>query len=269
MNTLKKIADFYIFSNIHVGIATFCLVKLTLVPLEISHHLTAWFVFFSTLFSYNLIRFIRLENITGWYKEWLQKNQITLKILMLLSVIGIIFFGTQLNTRAILVLIPFGIATFLYATPLKQLQFRNISVLKLFLIAFSWAGVTVVFPIIQNDLILTEIDYITFMLRFLFVIAITIPFDIRDIHLDAKNLKTIPQLVGVKKAKQISILSFIIFIIGLLFTSTLINFLVPFIVAILGIILILKLNFTKNKYNTAFYIEALPIIWWLLYKLLV
>lgn len=43
---IKKIIDFYVFSNIHVAFATFCLVKITLLNIGVSENMTAWFVFF-------------------------------------------------------------------------------------------------------------------------------------------------------------------------------------------------------------------------------
>lgn len=269
MKILKKIADFYIFSNIHVAIATFFLVKLTLVPLGISNNHTAWFVFFSTLFSYNLIRFLRLENIIGWYKKWLTINKSFLTILMLISFIGIVYFGYSLNIKAILTLIPFGLATFLYATPTKKIQLRNIRGLKLFLIAFSWAGVTVLFPIIQENLIPRLEDYFTFILRFLFVVAITIPFDIRDMSIDQKNLKTIPQKYGIDQAKRFILFSCLLFIIVAFTIVSKEEFIVYLLISCIIILFTFKLNFIKNKYHTAFLIEALPIIWWLLYKIFV
>lgn len=70
---------------------------------------------------------------------------------------------------------------------------RNIPGLKLFLIAFSWAGITVLFPLIQNYMSIRITDWITFIQRFLFVLVITIPFDIRDINYDNNELKTLPQ----------------------------------------------------------------------------
>ena len=44
------------------------------------------------------------------------------------------------------------------------------------------------------------------MSRFCFVFAITIPFDIRDILIDFKNIKTIPVIFGEKRSKYISVI---------------------------------------------------------------
>jgi 4-hydroxybenzoate polyprenyltransferase len=188
---------------------------------------------------------------------------------MFLSILGLLYFGLKLNTRAILSLIPFGFATFLYVSPIKKLQLRNVSRLKLFLIAFSWTGVTVLFPLIQEDLTLKTENYTTFILRFLFVLAITIPFDIRDMHIDPKNLQTIPQKFGIKTAKNIILFLVMLFILIAIITQPFAISITNSLIGLLIIIFSFRLNLIKNKYHTAFLIEALPIIWWLLFKLLV
>ena len=44
-----------------------------------------------------------------------------------------------------------------------------------------------------------------FFERFLFIMAITIPFDIRDLKIDNQvGLKTIPSILGIKKSKMIA-----------------------------------------------------------------
>jgi 4-hydroxybenzoate polyprenyltransferase len=41
--------------------------------------------------------------------------------------------------------------------------------------------------------------------KFAFLVAITIPFDIRDMHYDDPGQKTIPQLFGLNKARALAI----------------------------------------------------------------
>jgi 4-hydroxybenzoate polyprenyltransferase len=51
--------------------------------------------------------------------------------------------------------------------------------------------------------------------RFLFLFAITIPFDIRDMKADhATGLKTIPLQIGEAKSVQLSILILVVFLVG-------------------------------------------------------
>jgi len=260
---IKKVFDFYIFSNIHVAIATYCLTKITLLEIGITESKTASFVFLSTLLSYNLIRFVRLNTIKNWYNNWITKNTKALYFISAIGLLGTLYYSIQLRFKAILTLIPFALATIFYVIPIKKKSLRKIARLKIFLIAISWAGITVLFPLIQNYMTIRITDWITFIQRILIVIIITLPFDIRDIEYDAKELKTLPQQIGIKKTKIIGILLLISFLILELFKSekTIINLL---IIAIISGTLLIKATKKQTKYYSAFFVEAIPILWYIL-----
>jgi len=99
----------------------------------------------------------------------------------------------------------------------------------------------------------------------LFVIAITIPFDIRDIDYDVSELKTLPQQLGIYKTKLFGSSLLLIFILlenlkpideRQLISSIL-------IAAISGLLLHFSTS-KQSKYYSAFFVESLPIIWYLL-----
>jgi len=71
----------------------------------------------------------------------------------------------------------------------KWLALRDIPFLKIFVIAFVWALVTGLLPLISSkDLIQINLQHILFLTKqFLFVVAITIPFDIRDMKYDVEK----------------------------------------------------------------------------------
>ncbi|HIP27175.1 MAG TPA: hypothetical protein EYG80_05925 [Flavobacteriaceae bacterium] len=162
-------------------------------------------------------------------------------------------------------LIPFSLAILFYTFPMEKYSLRNIAGLKLFLIAFSWAGITVLFPLVQNYISLRFADYLTFIQRFIFVIVITIPFDIRDMKYDNSSLKTLPQQLGVSKTKIVGVLLIVLFIIIEVIKSngdqsvwsTL-------IISIISGILLVKSTKNQSKYYSAFFVEALPILWFLI-----
>jgi len=83
---------------------------------------------------------------------------------------------------------------------------RNIPYLKIYLIAIVWVFACIVFPILYENTILQVQHVGLFVAFFFYLLGITIPFDIRDFQYDPKSLKTIPQLIGVEKAKQLAIL---------------------------------------------------------------
>lgn len=268
MQFLKRLFQFYIFSNIHVAIGTFCLVKITLLSYGISENNTALFVLFSTIIAYNFIRFSRISNIVNWFTDWLKANKTALYTLTIISVLSASFLAFSFQIKAFLWLLPFGIFTLFYGLPFpfKNIPLRNFAGIKLFLIAISFAGITVLFPLVQNDMNIDLDVWITFMQRFLFIVLITIPFDIRDLKIDNKSLKTLPQMVGVKKAKIIGVLLGVLFVFLEFFKQPidekqLITILIASIISILFLI-----NSTKkqSKYYSAFWVESLPIFWFLL-----
>ena len=88
----------------------------------------------------------------------------------------------------------FGIFIFIfcviYAIPFNRSKrnIRNYSRIKIFIVAFCWAAVTVLFPLTVEP----EIDYlnasILFFQRFIFVVVYTLPFEIRDLKFDSIKL---------------------------------------------------------------------------------
>ena len=91
MQFLKKILDFYIFSNIHVAVAGFCITKITMIKYGIDQSYTPIFVGLSIIISYNFIRFYEIK--TGrlnWFKSWYFEHR---KELIILSGIASVFLG--------------------------------------------------------------------------------------------------------------------------------------------------------------------------------
>jgi 4-hydroxybenzoate polyprenyltransferase len=103
------------------------------------------------------------------------------------------------------------------------------------------------------------------MSRFLFVFAITIPFDIRDLKYDAQNLKTIPLFFGVQKSKIIGVLALIICGIISFFQSLendliLSNLLALILLYFVASIFIVKSEESKGEMYFSFWIESLCIL---------
>ena len=270
MGTFKRFFDFYIFSNIHVALAAFCLTKITLIENEIESNLLPFFVLFSTIVSYNLIRFYNALENKIWFAVFIKKNKKTLLGLTFLSLGILIYQSFFLNFKAIITLIPFGFLTLFYVIPFpwnksNSFTLRSVAFLKLFLIAISYAGITVLFPLINYCIEVESNEIITFIQRFLFIVSITIPFDIRDLNFDNKNLKTLPQVIGIQKSKVVGLLFLMVFL-GLEFlkNSTEANYRINFIIALISLFFLLKATHNQNKYYSAFFVESIPMIWLLL-----
>ncbi len=274
MPFFKKIVDFYIFSNIHVSIAGFCLTKITLYKFGVVDTLTPYFVLFSIIIAYNFIRFFEIKmKSLDWFKSWFFEYKYMLLILSILSILGLgyIMFFTAFNLNSLVILFPFSFMTFFYVLPLFkvgkiEVSFRNFPSIKIISIATAWAGITVLFPLYEADFDFTSSIYIEFIQRFLFLIAIIIPFDIRDVAVDPKLLKTLPQLVGVSTSK---IIGCVLLLSVVLLEYFIINFTESnsYILISIALISALFLAFSspkRDRYYSSFWVEAIPIIWFVL-----
>jgi hypothetical protein len=271
MQLLRRVFNFYIFSNIHVALATFSLTKITLLTFDNQSNELPLFVFCSTVLSYNFIRIYRKITINTWLSNWIDANRIGIVTVSILSFIGIVYIGFNVSINALLFLIPFGGLTLFYVFPLplflkNNTSLRTIARLKIFLIAFCWAGITVLFPLINYEVVFSSDLFIIFLQRFLFVVVITIPFDIRDVSYDATSLKTLPQILGVEKAKRLGLFLLMLFL-GLLFLRTSIDeslIRIEFGIALLSLFFLIRSKEIQSSYYSAFFVESIPIIWLLL-----
>ncbi len=268
MSFVKRIFNFYIFSNIHVALATFSLVKITLLTYEIKDNLVPFFVFFSTLASYNFIRLYKLDIIQDWFFQFVKANKKSILGLTLFSVLFVVYLGFLLHLRALAALIPFGVFTLFYAIPFSikkesSTTFRSLAFLKLFLIAISWAGVTVLIPLLHYNIAIQQYEILVFIQRFLFVLVITLPFDIRDANYDSDTLKTLPQVFGIQQTKRIGLFFLMLFLGIELFKNPLTSnqFQIHLIITLLSLFFLFRARENQNNYYSAFFVESLPIVW--------
>ncbi|OGS70876.1 MAG: hypothetical protein A3F91_11820 [Flavobacteria bacterium RIFCSPLOWO2_12_FULL_35_11] len=271
MRLFKKILDFYIFSNIHVALAGFSLTKITLINFGMADRLTPLFVAFSILISYNFIRFYEIKNNRlNWFKDWFFMNLKEILLLLILSILGLItiLFFADFNPASLLILFPFAFMTFFYAIPLfkigkLEVSFRNFPMVKIFSIVIAWAGISVFFPLDEVSYQFTSAVYLEFFQRILFLLAITIPFDIRDINADSKSLKTLPQIMGITSSKVLGILLLFGFVLLEIFKEnfTYVGFLIVLIISILAGLFLWFSSPKRSRYYTSFWVESVPIIW--------
>jgi len=271
MRLFKKIVDFYIFSNIHVALAGFSLTKITLINFGVANNSTPLFVALSILISYNFIRFYEIKNNRlNWFKDWFFINLKEILVLILLSVLGLgyIFFFSDFNQTSLLILLPFAFMTFFYVIPLfkigkLEVSFRNFPVIKIFSIVIAWAGISVFFALSEANYQFSSAVYLEFFQRILFLLAITIPFDIRDVAADAKSLKTLPQILGITNSKFLGTLLLFGFVLMEIFKEnhTDAGFYAVLIVSIVTGLFLWFSSPKRFRYYTSFWVESVPIIW--------
>ena len=103
------------------------------------------------------------------------------------------------------------------------------SFIKIFLIAFVWSATSVILPYTEslyykNHPDQTRLVILMFLTQFIFILFITLPFDINDAETDkASNVKTIPAVLGIKPSKYIVLALGIIYSFVILFMFMLVN----------------------------------------------
>ena len=267
MTIIKKIFDFYLDASIHVALSIFSLVHVTALTLNISVPLELYFfIFFGSISCYNFVKFgVEAEKYILVANTY-QKNIQFFSLGCLLVAGYQLFF---LSERVFVMLFILAGITGLYALPVlpKNKNFRSFSGLKILIVAAVWAGATVVLPAIS---VLDEISWnvkIEAVQRFLFVLILLVPFEIRDLKYDSDALKTLPQRVGVKTTKMIGY-GWTILFYAATFLKTDLDIVHVAVKTILFIVLMLTLYKTKlsqNKYFSSFWVEAIPLFWWLLF----
>lgn len=273
MQVLKRLFNFYLNSSIHVALAALALAWITLIELNLNYDgVVLYFVFFATITGYNFVKYFGAakfhhRSLTGW-----------LKIIQAFSFVAFLmmcFLAFYLDVDSLTLIGILGLITFFYAIPImipKHYLFddhknlRQIGGLKVYVIALVWTFTTVFLPVLNSDITINIDVVIISVQRFLFVLVLMFPFEIRDLNYDSLKLATIPQKIGIKKTKIIGLFLLMCFFVLEFFkeeTSNKTVFLTLLISMItLGFVLLSNKN--QSKYYSAFWVESLPIIWLLI-----
>ena len=266
MTNFKRILDFYIDSSIHVAFSCYALVQMTGFMFNIPDiEPIAFFDFFGTIVGYN---FVKYDALARSKKQQMRKELKAILVLSLISSVAVGYYFFQLQTITQIVAIVFLGLIVLYTLPFfpNRKNARNWAGVKIYIVALCWVGVTVVLPILNAKLDL-EIDFITMAIqRFLLIFVLVLIFEIIDLQNDDLHLQTVPQQIGVKRTKILGFFLLLGLIILEFFTANF-NYSILFLKVAVAIAIILFLFFAnekRSKYYTSFWVESVPIFWWLL-----
>lgn len=264
MKETKSIFSYLINSNIFVSTCISSLALSSQILLQCFNYNICVFVFFATLFTYNFQRIVLIKKgVTHKRKEWLLNNRIFIYSLIVLSAFVSFFYFLQFNYTTKTLLLITGSISILYPFGIRKLPF-----LKILIISSIWTVVSMGILISENNLMINSNTILHLSSRFLFVFAITIPFDIRDIKYDKNNLKTIPTLAGESPSKFIAVFALLtlglISIFQYLFYSLDVNILIAIIsCCCLSSIIIIKSDENKEDFYFSFWVESLSIFFYL------
>jgi 4-hydroxybenzoate polyprenyltransferase len=124
------------------------------------------------------------------------------------------------------------------------------------LIAIIWVIAVGIVELVNENIFDFE-KWMFALIHYFYIVAVTIPFDIRDLKYDDAKKKTIPQVVGVKKAKWISFILILLYTILIVFLQSNLLYNPLFFASIfVTIILISGIKESRNEFYFSGLIEG-------------
>lgn len=241
MHFFSRIFRFFIYSNFYVSLAAGLLALetkmifdsfgLRVANLEenpfsfLINDLHFWLVFCLTFSSYNFQRLVKVKSkdnfgfVNSEKGKFFMKHFVLLSALSAFAMLFVFLHLIDISLSGLLVLIFCGINSFLYVRGIKKLvlpPLRSLPYVKIFLITIVWTLICGLFPIMPVNVFPTGFVYYLIALG-VFIFAITIPFDIRDVEVDkANNVITFPVKLREERSRQLSYAALIIYV-GIIF----------------------------------------------------
>ena len=265
---LKNLFDFYLSSSLHVALSVTSLAVITMFHFNFSLDVDLIaFIFLGTITGYN---FIKYAGVAKLHHRSLTRNLKLIQVFSFFCFIGLIYYILQVPVEVLLITLLFGCLTLFYGLPfLSKKNLRSVRGIKIYVIALVWAGVTVILPVVNSGGFLNQDVVIEFLQRFVLVLVLILPFEIRDLRYDSNLLGTMPQMIGVERTRLIGIILLVIWMLSefLQRESRLQIILSMLAVAVLLAILLFKARERQSRYYAAFFVEAIP-VFWLIFSLL-
>lgn len=209
-----KLIELFLYSNLWIAGAAVAMTwqtrwiltgKLPVIELD-------GFIFCATLFLYAVHRIIALERLQLFASEGrfltIAQRRKDIVLYALVAGAGSLFFFLQLSWSLQKMVVAPALLSLLYVVPVFRggRRLRDFHYLKIFLIAVVWTWVTVLLPAAEQHL-LGQLAVLPLAgERMLFIFAITIPFDIRDLHIDQHTqVQTLPSHLGIRRALGIAL----------------------------------------------------------------
>ena len=252
--------NLYVKGSIHVALSVFSMSSLSLLSLNknISEP-QLLIVFFASYVYYNLIKFAPVgfkgTNQPTIFWNWL-------KLSTLLSLLILLYLVKDLSKDSWLILALSSFFGVLYVQKELLPISRENGWIKAFLVSLVWALITAVLPftLLHEDWFGLEI-ILLFFSHFFLVLALLVPFEIRDMSVDQLMLPNLAQQLGVQKIKWVGYLSLILSIIlWILATDLGVYFqLAYFLFYMITAALIAGASIDRPQSYTSLWVEAIPI----------
>lgn len=271
MMVFKKFLDFYINSSLHVALSAFALVSMTQYFFGVERDFSvAFFAFFGTVVGYN---FVKYDAIARLNKTEIKKELKAIVFLSFISFLSCFYFFLQLSWETKLSAFAFFGLTLLYTLPFfpNKQNARNWTGVKIYIVGITWVGVTVILPLVEAEIQFSIDVFLMALQRFLLVFSIVLVFDIVDVKHDDIHLQTVPQKIGVEPTKKLGyVLLFLLLLLEFFYTNN--HHFLPlfFKLLVCGTIAVSLFfaNENRSRYYASFWLESVPILWWLVLLIL-
>lgn len=172
-------------------------------------------LFALTHFIYNFQRLAKgiVLGHTSPQINWLNRHMIPVKIVTGVSLVGasvLFLFLFSWNLYVLMVGALFLAFSLFYVIPLRGKNLRDRAHVKIHLIALVWTFACGLFPLLNASVWASDF-WLLGLNQYLYILAITIPFDIRDMYTDAPEQRSLPQVLGSRNARLLALLLILVF----------------------------------------------------------
>ena len=267
---IRKAIDFFLYSSLYISLCGVLMTWQTihLLQLSISNDYY-WFVFFATICSYNFHWYLTspAQHLTDRIR-WSLQHKALHGLLYFAGVIGSVIFFYKLRHHWFALLFA-TLLTFLYSAPKIPLPYfrflKQVAIGKTIFLSAVWTYVTAILPVFIAGLHFNHEMKWFAASRFFLIYGICILFDYRDRAEDKEEgIRTMVNYfdeAGVNRLFHFSVIAFVIFTIGLLFSS--VSAFTIMILLIPGIILFAlykKAKMTDSDYFYYFVLDGLMML---------
>lgn len=215
MIKLKELFDEFVFGNYFIAVCAVAMIFSTSIinRFPILFTPATIFVTVSTYLLYNFHRHSfhidysgrnsLVNSVKGITLKSSEKAGYTFALLIML------YYFFQLSERILLYLIPLALLAIAYSAPLiksrgRKFRLKEVFFIKTPVIALVWALTTTVIPLVEQNISLqSSFIFWQIVSKTLFIFALCIPFEMRDIEIDRKNNVSTLAVVHGKKYTQI------------------------------------------------------------------
>ncbi|MGS0747314.1 hypothetical protein [Halpernia sp. GG3] len=223
-----------------------------------------FFMLHENIFRFPMVLLIFITYFSGYiYTKYQGNKELLFKVLTFNCICGLISVFLILHNNNFERLIRWGIIVFLgllYDSFFLKYFIRKIPLFKVFYVGLIWA-------LVCGWLIQPVMHWPIFFLSWLFITALVLPFDIRDMKSD--DVVTFPQLIGIQNTKYLAyLLVFSSLLISIYYLNSIFS-LSMFLTSILTYILIYFSENSRKESYFSFWVEScssLPLLFLLILK---